>query len=653
MKQDHNLLPWHIRDSVIGLALLGTAILLSWWFYQTPRTIALTMDELPVMLPLEGLHEREGFPERAESYRWTTGAALLRPPNPGGAPWLHILMAGGTARTVPVQLGPNEPHLSFLVAPEPRTYSVLLPPQAGEQLHVQLDSPVIEARNRTLGVVVSSVQVSGGGAAPGMVLLALMVATIGGYAGLVMGQGLPRPVAASMIVLLQALALWWQVSVGWRYGLLVVLLSGAGVASLGAVVLERWKRSTAQHRSSLAQSTTGAEQTAGSVLLLVACFLLIRLPWLAASDPVGDLELAARRMAFLSEHGLVGAYMFGGDYMPLRLYLLYGLSHLVLPLGGGFHDPLPPVTLLLIKLPGLLADFVTLILIFTWSRHWCSLRRATLIALLYTLSPPVWINVAWWGQVDALLMLPLVAMLLLLDHASGRWSWLCWSAALLIKPQAIILAPLLYVCTVRRHGARGVIQGGGLAVALFIAAAIPLALVQQGPGLMQAYIGSVGRFPRLTAGAYNLWYLVTWGASGPDTGQGIGSLSFRQIGLLLVGMSALLVSVALLHRCDAYRRVIGAAVLGLAFFALPTQIHERYLFLSLAFLVLSLPLHKWMVLPYTILVITATLNILGDLRGFVPLAYAVLVGSAVPLVCAVVNLGVLGVLMWQLCTDDT
>jgi Gpi18-like mannosyltransferase len=337
--------------------------------------------------------------------------------------------------------------------------------------------------------------------------------------------------------------------------------------------------------------------------------------------------------------------------MPLRLYLLYGLGQLVPLLGGSFHAPLPPVTMLLIKLPGLLADLLTIGIIYAWSLRWLSRWQAAALALLYALAPPVWMNVAWWGQVDALLVLPLIGMVLLLAQAGGRWSWLCWTVALLIKPQAIVLAPLLYVATLRLHGSRGVAQGGALALSGFVLACVPLALAGQGAGLMQAYFGSVGRFPMLTAGAYNLWYLVTLGAGGHDTGQGFGGISYRLIGMALVALVALVVGGALLRRADSLTRLSGAAVLALAFFALPTQIHERYLFLALAFIALLIPAYRWLVLVFVVLVASATLNILGTLDGFVPLATAWIAASPLPLVLALVNLGILallvGVLIWQ------
>ncbi len=629
-----------IWDAAVLLFLLGTAWALASLVYQPLRAAAFTMDALPVMLPYEGLHEREQFPDDPRVYRWTKGQGQVDLPNPGGPVVVQVGLAGGTRSAVPVAIHAAGMTLPFQVDAGLRTYALLLPTTQGERLSLTVESPTFEARNRTLGVVVSFISISGGGAVPAQVLLVLVCATLGIYL-LLRQVGVRLALAVPGVLLLQALVLVWQVAGGWRYGLFGPLLLLAGTSGLAALVLERWYP-VAPAVPSLAPSPVTFSQRDGQIIaLLLLVALAVRLPWLGAPDPVGDMELAARRMWFLHDYGLAGSYLYGGDYVPIRLYLLWGLSQLVQPLGGDFFAPLPAVTMTLIKLPGMLADLATVAIIYLWSRRWSGMRTAALIAALYTLSPPVWMNVAWWGQVDTLLMLPLLGTVLLLGRANGRWSWLCWMVALLIKPQAIILAPLLFGATLRLHGSRGVLQGGALAVGLFVSACMPLVLAEQGPGLLQAYAGSVGRFPRLTIGAYNLWYLVSPGGAGVDDVPVLGPLTYRLLGILLLGCVALLVSVALLRRADGPMRVEGAAVLALAFFALPTQIHERYLFLTLAFLALRIAGDERMVLPYVILVFTATINILGDLDGFVPPAAAAITASPLPLLCAGVNLTVL------------
>jgi Gpi18-like mannosyltransferase len=324
------------------------------------------------------------------------------------------------------------------------------------------------------------------------------------------------------------------------------------------------------------------------------------------------------------------------------------MSKLVPLLGGSFDAPLPPSTLLLIKLPGLLADLATILVIYWWSRRWQPIWIAALIAALYALTAPVWINVAWWGQVDAVLMLALLGAVILLDRAEGRWSWVCWSLAILIKTQAIVLAPLLFVSTLRQHGARGLVRAAGLSLGILALLQAPLLLAGQLPGLLQSYDGSVGRFPRTTVAAYNLWFLALQGGSARDTEFLFGSISYRIAGMALFGLVTALVCLALLRRSDPPARAEAAAVLALAFFALPTQIHERYLFLALAFLALRIACAPWTLLPYLILCVTATLNILGTLRGFAPAVYDYMLDSRLALGLAVVNLLVLAIMLGHL-----
>lgn len=362
-----------------------------------------------------------------------------------------------------------------------------------------------------------------------------------------------------------------------------------------------------------------------ALVAVVGVALLIRLPWVSAPDPVGDLELAARRMFYLWRDGLAGSYTRGGDYVPLRLLILWGLSQFVRPLGADFFAPLAATTLTIVKLPQLLADLGLVALIGWWGMRW-NRRWGLIAALCYALMPPTWMNSAWWGQVDALLMLPLVAMILLLDRAQGRWSWLLWALALLIKAQAIVFAPILLIATIRLHGARGVVVGGSLAgVAILIGCSL-IAAAGQGFGLIEAYLGSVGRFPRTTYGAFNLWHLVLNGAVTEDTNPWIGGLSYRSAGFVLIGSIALACAWMLWHAADDRGRIRAAALLALGFFLFPTQIHERYLFLCLPLLALWVAQHPRLLLAFGWYGFAAAYNIVVLLSGFWPQAKDLLEG---------------------------
>jgi Gpi18-like mannosyltransferase len=654
-------------DIVVLVFLVGTALAPTMLLYAQPRNTTIRMDTPQALLPREGMYRFERWPgENAGVYSWTNGSSTLKLPNPGGETTIQIKLLGPTDAPRPAQMRFGQVPFSFLVSPAPRVYSIILPAMPRERITLTINSPRVNINRRELGIGISDIQIAGGGAAPVQVLLALALATIGCYT-LLRQARLSWLVAAGIILATQALIQLWLAADGWSYARLGSLLPLIGSAALITAALDRWwptirarsdegrKREDERPQDLLSSSVLRPSSTLGLTrrdLLVIATLLLaalgVRLLYLSVPDPVGDLELSARRMGLLYANGLAGAYTGDGDYLPLRLYWLWAISKLVPLLGGNFAAPLPAATLLLIKLPGLLADLATIAVIYGWSRRWQPLRVAALIAATYTLAAPVWINVAWWGQVDAVLMLALLGALILLERAEGRWSWLCWLLAMLIKTQAIVLAPLLFVSTLRLHGARGLVRAAGLTFGALALLQAPLILAGQLPGLLQSYDGSVGRFPRTTVAAYNLWFLVLGGGSARDTEFVFGTVSYRIAGMTLFGLVTALVCLALLRRADAPARAESAAVLALAFFTLPTQIHERYLFLALAFLVLRIASAPWVMLPYLIVTATATLNILGTLKGFAPAVYDYMSESTLALGLAVVNLLVLAVMLGHL-----
>jgi Gpi18-like mannosyltransferase len=640
-----------VRDIAVLTALLLAVLVLAPLAYRVQRVSAHPIDDLAVMLPTTGLHELEPLVDRPGFFRWTNGNAQLEPPNPGGPLLLRIRLSSGLDTATPLTLRVGDLAHAFFAVPGLHSYALPLPPQPGERVAIHLDSQTVTIDGRDLGVVVQSVAVAGGGQVPLAVIGSLVLAVLGSYSVL-RQSGVGSTLAGLLVLALLLLALCWLAVGGWRYGL-IGLLGVLGVGALAAVLFERRFPPLPATALPARQFAPRDAWALGAVLIVaVLCWL----PWLWLPDPVGDMELAARRMGRMFEQGLAAAHTGGGDYMPLRIYLLRGLSFLVQPLGGAFYDPVPPITNVLIKLPSLLALLVTTVLLFAWSRRWRDTGGAALIAGLYAVSPPVWMNAAWWGQVDVLLSLPMLVAIVLLDQARGRWSWFCWGLGLLIKPQAIILAPLMGMATLRRYGCRGLAEGGAMLATMLIVAATPIVLAGQGPGLYQAAAGSVGRFPVVTNRAYNLWYLVAQDRPVSDIANCFGGLSYRNIGLLLVGSVAVLVMLALWRRPDALMRAAGAAVLALAFFVLPTQIHERYAFFALPFLLLSAAANSRMLLPFAVLCVTATINNLGAIGGFWPDAQEWIRATPLPLIVAWINilvlLGLITHMLWMAMRDD-
>jgi len=653
-------------DTITLLALVCAALLAVWLGYLAPRAAELPMATPSAVLAVRSFHDLEWFPD-GRRYRWTDGQSRLGLPNPGGPVRLRVRLIDGPAGSTPLTLtGAGRP-IDLRLLPGLRRYELLLPPTAGERIDLALSSPTVEISRRALGVGVADPRPAGGGAAPLEALPPVALAAAALFA-LLRAAGFGRaPSAAAVMGINAALGLFLHLG-GWQYAMLSRALLPLAAGALAAVALGRWANEgprtknqeprtknrgprtknrgpRTNEQEAVADAVVARQWLAFGLAALVVLALALRLPWLLAGDPSGDLELAARRMFYLATEGLPGAFRRGGDYMPLRLYYLWGAAQIVQAAGASFAEPIAPLTMALIKLPQLAADVATAALIFVYARRQLSLRWAFALATMYTCAPPIWINSAWWGQVDAWLMLPMVGALLLLERGDGRWAWASLALALLVKTQAIIFAPLLYVATLRRHGRRGLVSGAATAGALLLAGAAPLIAANQGFGMAEAYLGAVGRFPRTTYGAYNLWHLALGGSSVNDFEAALGPLSYRQIGLALLAGAVLLICVGLWRRPTTRAAVAAGAAIALAFFVLPTQMHARYLFLPLASLALAACGDRRLIPLFALLAASATINVLGILNGFSPAATDLINSSPLPTVCALVNIGALLVMI--------
>jgi hypothetical protein len=209
----------------------------------------------------------------------------------------------------------------------------------------------------------------------------------------------------------------------------------------------------------------------------------------------------------------------------------------------------------------------------------------------------------------------LVAVIALAEERPAV-AWGSLTVGVLTKPQADLFIPLFAVLTLRRFGWRGLARS--------VAAAAAVALVMLSPFIIHGRLREMwdrvshvtDYHPMLAAAAHNVWWLVSLGnGKASDLLQpplldrlGLPLLTYRNIGLGMVGLAYLLVLVRTWLDTSARALYLSAAYLFAAFFMLATQIHENHLIPMFSLLVLACPGNRRLWAIYALLAVTATLN---------------------------------------------
>jgi hypothetical protein len=288
------------------------------------------------------------------------------------------------------------------------------------------------------------------------------------------------------------------------------------------------------------------------------------------------------------------------NYPPAYLYplALDGLLHRVLAHAAG--RPWPPATLdpaffMLQKLNPIAADLLAAALLAGGLRRRVGPGRALAGAGVYALNPALIYTSGYWGQADGVVLAMLTAAFLAITARRPVVAGALLGLALVTKPQAGLFVPLLGLFLLAQpaggSNARRLppwLQASLAAAVVGAGLIAPFWLGASGARVFEPYTRAVGHFTLVALNAFNGWWLLYGEAAGgvEDSTVLLAGLTARQVGLGLLA-SALALLVAFYGRAlwrrrqDApstlpYIAALAWAAAALAFFWLPTQVHERY-----------------------------------------------------------------------------
>lgn len=320
---------------------------------------------------------------------------------------------------------------------------------------------------------------------------------------------------------------------------------------------------------------------------------------------------------------------------PLLLYPFWLLGSLYQQFCSPLFPPPwlsdPGLLRFMLRLPSLIADLLAGALIFRALQRISFTFKASLVATsAYLFNPALIFDSAYWGQTAAVHTLFMLLSLIATERRAYGWAGAALTAAVLTKPQALAIAPLIFVLVLRERGA---FRFGAAASGAALLITAPFLLTGNIGSVLENYASVAEHHPFLAVCAHNFWWLISGGQGWlPDTIP-VGPLSARSAGLFLFACATLLSLIAVWR--DRHMMFLAAAYQSLAFFMLNTQIHENHLLPMFAPLVIAVALDRSACWLYGTLTLTALANMaLHDPTLLMWLGYAsddVTAGSALAL----------------------
>jgi hypothetical protein len=210
-----------------------------------------------------------------------------------------------------------------------------------------------------------------------------------------------------------------------------------------------------------------------------------------------------------------------------------------------------------------------------------------LIGLILLINPAIFYNSLLWGQTEGLVASLIVFCLYFLFKKKVFVSAVFFSAALLVKPSAIIFAPVILIAMCKQFNFKKAILGIVLSIAIFATSFIPFVG-------SKFFTFSISFLSSTSAGQEHQWQasvnaLNFWFVAGLNKVSDSGLfffLSYRIIGIILAGAVIILILYLFSMRPITFKSsLIAAGLINFAACLFMTRVHERHLMPTLILLV--------------------------------------------------------------------
>ncbi|HYB90768.1 MAG TPA: phospholipid carrier-dependent glycosyltransferase [Candidatus Binataceae bacterium] len=290
---------------------------------------------------------------------------------------------------------------------------------------------------------------------------------------------------------------------------------------------------------------------------------------------VGSYQAWALQIANLGPaHTYQAGYFL--DYPPGYLYALWvaGVLTNLLHATGDTQR-------LIAESPAIVADFFLAALVYSLVRR----DRRTAIALgamlMIALNPVLLFDTVVWGQSDSVLTFTMLLSVIALLASQYELCWAMAAISVLVKPQGLMLAPVLAWWTMLETDVRCWARCAVVGISVFVIGIAPFQVGHPWNWILELYTSTAAYYHETSVNAFNLMALIG-GLRQPDSGT-VAGISYFGLGMSLLVPLYGFVAWILWRKRTAKTLLYAAFITIFGFFLLAPRMHERYLYPAIVF----------------------------------------------------------------------
>jgi Gpi18-like mannosyltransferase len=316
------------------------------------------------------------------------------------------------------------------------------------------------------------------------------------------------------------------------------------------------------------------------VLAVLAAVKLAVMPYFPGfGADVGDYQAWGSQIA---TYGPAPFYRpgFFCDYPPGYLYALWVVGRLGQAVGATGN-----VYRIIIESPAIVADFALALLMYAFVQRGNRPTMAFVAMLMVALNPALLFDTVVWGQSDSVMTFVTLLSIVAILSRQYEIAWGLAAIAVLVKPQGLMMLPVLGVWTMLEADFATWIRSGIALLAVAIIGIAPFQIGHEWSWIFKLYTSTAAFYHETSVNAFNLMALI--GGLRRSDSDTLAGVSYFALGMsLLVPLYAFIAWILWQGRTPT--RLVFASFLAIfGFFMVAPRMHERYLYPAIA---LAVPL---------------------------------------------------------------